>query len=342
MQTSAQRCFSPSFNLTAAGVYTLRFRKSMDVLFSNAPYGVLVEYSTDQGISWQRLGIDGDPLGTNWYDRGPNSGTIHLVTPGGYAWDNNYTNQLTEYDISFLAGNSSVCFRVAFYCGSSFTATGYLDGFMVDDFEVLGEDNDQVLPVELTAFSLAPLPAENAIRLEWSTASEVANSHWFIERKDGQGEFRRIRRIDGQGTTPVASHYEYVDAFLIIGQTYTYRLQDVAYDGTVTIHPPQSILLEAGDNEPAVFELSQNYPNPFNPVTTITYTVPEESRVKLTIYNLLGETVRVLVDERRQAGQHQVFWDASDASGQQVGSGIYLYRLQARDITLSKQMIYLR
>lgn len=87
------------------------------------------------------------------------------------------------------------------------------------------------------------------------------------------------------------------------------------------------------DNNPEVipseFTLSQNYPNPFNPSTTINFTVPQTSDIKITVYNLLGETVKVLVDKQMNAGTHSIVWNADDNFGNKVTSGIYFYDLKA-------------
>jgi len=82
---------------------------------------------------------------------------------------------------------------------------------------------------------------------------------------------------------------------------------------------------------PTKFTLEQNYPNPFNPTTTIQYKIPTKSTTKLVVYNLLGEKVATLVDEEQQAGVYSVIWNGKDDSGNNVASGIYLYRLEAGD-----------
>lgn len=89
---------------------------------------------------------------------------------------------------------------------------------------------------------------------------------------------------------------------------------------------------------PKTFALSQNYPNPFNPTTTIEYTVPTTGRVTLIVYNLLGQTVKTLVDEDQQAGDHRVTFDGST-----LASGVYLYRLQSDSgASASKKMLLLK
>ncbi len=93
---------------------------------------------------------------------------------------------------------------------------------------------------------------------------------------------------------------------------------------------------------PTEFDLQQNYPNPFNPETTIRYQLPEASDVTLTIYNLQGQLVRILVNENKEAGFYQVVWDAKNNTGNGVPSGIYLYRIQAGDFTNVKKLTLLR
>ncbi len=88
---------------------------------------------------------------------------------------------------------------------------------------------------------------------------------------------------------------------------------------------------------PNEFELYQNYPNPFNPSTQIKYNVPEEAKVQLIVYNLLGQKVAELVNENRSPGRYTVTWDASSQS-----SGIYMYRLVAGDQVFTKKMMLIK
>ncbi|HIC68663.1 MAG TPA: hypothetical protein EYO90_03940, partial [Candidatus Latescibacteria bacterium] len=78
---------------------------------------------------------------------------------------------------------------------------------------------------------------------------------------------------------------------------------------------------------PSQYALLQNYPNPFNPVTAIRYNLPQRGHVVLTIYSMTGQLVRTLVDDQVEAGHHTIEWDGKNSRGQQVSSGICLYRL---------------
>jgi YVTN family beta-propeller protein len=119
-------------------------------------------------------------------------------------------------------------------------------------------------------------------------------------------------------------------------------------DATVLHHSstmplPMAPLLLAGPGEntqgtelPTVYDLSQNYPNPFNPSTVIEYALPKEARVKLEVYNILGQRVATLVDETKSAGYYAERFDASG-----LASGVYVYRIQA-DIVETKKLLLLR
>jgi hypothetical protein len=94
--------------------------------------------------------------------------------------------------------------------------------------------------------------------------------------------------------------------------------------------------------KPTVFSLAQNYPNPFNPKTMIRFALPKDSWVKLEVYNILGQKVKTLVDEKLTAGVKQVEWDGKDSKGLEVASGIYFYRIKADDFSNVKKMVMLK
>lgn len=93
---------------------------------------------------------------------------------------------------------------------------------------------------------------------------------------------------------------------------------------------------------PTVLALHQNYPNPFNPTTTIEYSLPKRANVTVEIFNILGQSVRTLVNEAKAAGIHRVEWNGTTSDGNQVSSGIYLYRIQAGEFVESKKMLLLK
>ncbi|NOZ03411.1 MAG: T9SS type A sorting domain-containing protein [FCB group bacterium] len=93
---------------------------------------------------------------------------------------------------------------------------------------------------------------------------------------------------------------------------------------------------------PGKFNLYQNYPNPFNPVTTIQYDIPQAGDIKLTVYDLRGREVITLVNNKIAAGSYAVKWDGRNSTGDMVGSGIYLYRLEAENFSLSKKLVLIK
>ena len=96
------------------------------------------------------------------------------------------------------------------------------------------------------------------------------------------------------------------------------------------------------DLHPENFRLFQNFPNPFNPTTTISYNLPEDTEVHLKIYNLFGQEVRTLVNETQSAGSKSVVWNGKDTSGRIVSSGLYIYRLEAKNMVQNKKMLFLK
>lgn len=93
---------------------------------------------------------------------------------------------------------------------------------------------------------------------------------------------------------------------------------------------------------PQRYELYQNYPNPFNPQTQLRYDLPASGQVELSVYNVLGQRVRVLVDQMQEAGRKSVIWDGKDGSGHEVASGIYFYKIKAENYQKTMKMVLLK
>jgi hypothetical protein len=106
--------------------------------------------------------------------------------------------------------------------------------------------------------------------------------------------------------------------------------------GTTGIGDGQSASL------PTEFGLKQNYPNPFNPETNIQFMVPKASNVSIEIFNILGQRVKSLVSESKEAGVYSVRWDGANEDGQNVPSGVYFYKMVAGDFAQTNKMIMLR
>jgi len=148
------------------------------------------------------------------------------------------------------------------------------------------------------------------------------------------------KQIDPLATYTVTSNEFLVNAFPMFGVNITdvHLLEDVTEFQAVVkyIMSKQTITDTKNEREdlPSEFKLEQNYPNPFNPSTVISYHLPEAGSVKLRIYNLLGEEVALLVNQQQPAGTYKVNWNASGLT-----SGVYIYRLEAKNFTQTKKMI---
>ena len=110
----------------------------------------------------------------------------------------------------------------------------------------------------------------------------------------------------------------------------------IFYKGTLDVKD------QSTPTRPTFFSLAQNYPNPFNPKTMIRFTLPKDSRVKLEVYNILGQKVKTLVDEKFAARVKEVEWDGKDSKGLEVASGIYFYKIIADSFSDVKKMVMLK
>jgi hypothetical protein len=102
---------------------------------------------------------------------------------------------------------------------------------------------------------------------------------------------------------------------------------------------------DAGSDDPALprsYELGQNYPNPFNPSTTLKFYNAQKGHVNLTIYNIMGQQVRKLIDRDMDIGWQEAIWDGLDNSGEHCSSGLYFYRMDASDFSQTKKMLMVK
>ena len=119
----------------------------------------------------------------------------------------------------------------------------------------------------------------------------------------------------------------------------TLDAHEVAIYGFPVITDSDSGLGQLPDAGP---RLGRNYPNPFNPSTTITFTLPSDSHVNISIYDVQGKPVKTVKDEVAPEGYNEVLWDGSDDRGEGVGSGVYFCRMTAGDRAMTRKMVLLR
>lgn len=178
---------------------------------------------------------------------------------------------------------------------------------------------DTEIPVELTSFAAKSTGMD--VMLDWTTASEVNNHGFEIQRNSGTG-FTTVAFVQGNGTTTEVKNYAFIDKGLSAGN-YSYRLKQLDYSGMFDF----SDAVEVDVTGLTEFALIQNYPNPFNPSTMISFNLIADSKVSLKIFNLLGQEISTLVNQNLIAGLHEVNFD-----GVGLNSGVYFYQLEATGI----------
>ena len=121
-------------------------------------------------------------------------------------------------------------------------------------------------------------------------------------------------------------------------QNSTYDLKVVAGDKEYVKSMSQEIL----SSIPEEFYLGQNYPNPFNPITQMEYSLPQRSKVVISIYNVLGQEIKSLINKEQDYGYHSVSWDGTDRLGKSVASGVYFTQMRSGGFSQSKKMLLLK
>lgn len=222
-----------------------------------------------------------------------------------------------DYDGSDLVwSNETYLDGNVYFAASKYYGGGY-DGYYM---AVAADGNDISLPVTLTLFALSEIPRQTAVKIDWQTASEIENAYWLLFRKSEEDSiFAQLQKFEGQGNSSTATDYSYTDKAVEAGASYSYQLADVSINGQITYHPQKTIKI----NLPKSFELFQNYPNPFNPVTNIKFSLPVAAKVRLKIYNILGQQVVELLNQQMDAGYHTIKWNAIS-----FASGVYFYQLR--------------
>ncbi len=190
-----------------------------------------------------------------------------------------------------------------------------------------------IIPVELISFTASV--SGNKISLNWSTATEINNRGFEVQRSESGGqrpEWEKVGYAAGFGTTTEPKSYKFTDDKATTGK-YRYRLKQIDFNGAFKY----SNEIEVNVELPLQFSLSQNYPNPFNPSTLIKYSIPDDGFVRLGVYNILGQEVEELVNGNLRAGNHEIIFNA-----QGLASGVYYYRLESDNNAAVKKLLLLK
>jgi len=187
------------------------------------------------------------------------------------------------------------------------------------------------IPVELTSFTASV--TGKSVALNWTTATELNNSGFEIQRSIDNANWNAISFIRGRGTTSSLAEYSYIDNSISAGK-YFYRLKQVDFNGSYEF----SNIVEVFVGIPKGFVLEQNYPNPFNPSTIIKFGFDKSTNTSLKVYDVLGNEVVNLFNENAEAGRiYEIDFNASGLS-----SGVYYYKLSGDNKTEIKKMLLLK
>ena len=286
-----------------------------------------LSYSDNDGVTWHDTELNtrgsftraelknqniGFACGNFSLSEGGYNNMIYQTTDGGITWQEIYN----QYNSSSILRDISIINNQA---------------FIVASHQIIRMTMDNPLPVELSSFS-ASVNNQN-VTLKWSTASEINNSGFEIERSAHNSEWATIGSVQGYGTITSPKDYLYTDRELNTGD-YKYRLKQIDYNGNYEYFDLQN---EVVIGTPKQYNLSQNYPNPFNPVTKITYSIPSDGVVTLTVFDIAGKEITTLVNKYQTAGYYSVDFNASALS-----SGVYFYRFQTRDYKETKKMTLIK
>jgi hypothetical protein len=185
------------------------------------------------------------------------------------------------------------------------------------------------------AVAIASFDAEahdGVVALRAVFRSNLAVEAVRVYRSRENSGFARIATV----TDVEHDHFAYIDRDVMPGTTYRYQIGVVDGDGEF-LSP--IALASVGRS---VARLEQNAPNPFNPSTFISFTLPDEAQVTLSIHDAGGALVRVLLDAVRDRGTHRVAWDGRNDQGTPMSSGVYFYRLHAGKFTESRKMVLVK
>ncbi len=274
------------YNANFAGDITcLKFVDQLTGWISNNTLGSYdISKSTDGGETWfsqiaqglnnfvYSINFQSTSIGyaTGWQmfmPPNPEEGFILKTADGGSNWFEQYRDNGALYSIFFVNDTS---------------------GWVVGNGGIILHTTNGGVPVELISFTAEAL--DGKINLSWTTATELNNLGFEVERKTESELWQTIGFVRGNGTTTEIQNYSFIDdLFGVTESRLSYRLKQIDFNGTYDYSEEIEIL-----RAPATFSLEQNYPNPFNPTTSIQYAIGSRQFVTLKVYDILGNEIATL------------------------------------------------
>jgi hypothetical protein len=276
-----------------------------NIVFAGNTSGVFV--STDNGLSWAPR--DAGLTSFNIYSFTSNPSYVFVGSAGGVCLSSNngitwsvINTGLTNLNVDAMAANGNNIFAGTYGGGVFFSSNNGTNW----------------------------TPVNNGLTHRFIRALIMSGNNVFAGADTGGVYFSSNNGQSWTAENDGLTIGDYFKSFLIDNNYIFASMDNSVYKRTLSeitgIHSPQN-------NIPDKYSLSQNYPNPFNPSTIINYQLPKSGEVKLTIYDAIGREVKILVNEKQNAGSYQVVFDGSN-----LPSGVYFYKLQAGDYIQTKKM----
>ena len=210
----------------------------------------------------------------------------------------------------------------------------------------LQEGSDTSLPIVLSQFTATQ--TLKGVLLEWTTESEIENQGFVVHRRSANetewveiASFLSESKLQGQGTTTEATFYSLLDEAFVLGTNYTYQLSDIDYSGSKTEHVLSLVSIQTDLLLPETFVLEQNFPNPFNPETRIRYGIPENTRLRVLVYDIQGQLICTLENQTMGAGWHESHWNGTDDAGNKQAAGTYFLQISTDHYSQTIKLLFL-
>lgn len=305
---------------------------------SGGDYEIEFRLSTNRGVSW---GTSTRLISDTFDDDYPKVAALH-TTPANQArvwvtFNHDYAN----------LGNLDVRYVYSTNAGASWSS--YINLANSSEYDEMAADLIcwryaeypivHVSYVKYRMTSMIPPIWTSNIYSAWSDNADPTNWRELTQINDHRSSYTEDAREVCQGSI--------MPCFLFALAGYVYTGSTKAPASFNNLYWDGYCFTDVEDDgkpgeRPGEFSLYDNYPNPFNPETKISYSLARPCRVRLEIFNLLGQKIRTLVDQQQAAGVRQVVWDGRNQSGEEVASGVYFYRLEADDFSQTKKMILVR
>jgi len=288
----------------------------------------------DQGgrvyITFDRsfLDVNAHPHGIDMYtiQRFDSPNWIGLGSIAGLG-ESSYIYEATTLVDSLGQGNDSTVFRVI--------AMNYIMDYVFYSDSYGGLSVDNIPPGVPNGLNASW--EDSQVYISWNPSMDEDFQYYDIE-KDTDASFYNAQ-------TFYTSDNFFLDQNVDEGSTYYYRVRSIDDAGNQSEFS-ETVQMSTLSNENSMmadqFMLHQNYPNPFNPITTLRYDLPEDSFVKVSVYDMSGNQVRTLVNEAKSAGFRSVQWNATNNQGQPVSAGVYIYTIEAENFIDTRKMILLK